>query len=48
MKYSKVVVALIIFMNSLFAMATLYIFLKTSSEPTVLIGCWLAFKTGEL
>ena len=48
MKYSTVVVALIIFMNSLFAMATLYIFLKTSSEPTVLIGCWFAFTTGEL
>lgn len=48
MKYSKVVVALIIVMNSAFAVATLYVFYRTGGEPTTLTKCWFGFTTGEL
>ena len=48
MKYSKLIVASIIIMNALFASAILYVFLKTSSEPAVLVGAWFAWTTGEL
>ena len=48
MKYSKLIVASIILMNALFASAILYVFLKTSSEPGVLVGAWFAWTTGEL
>ena len=48
MKYSKFIVALIILLNAVFTAFTLYVFLKTASEPTALIGCWFAFTTGEL
>ena len=47
-RFSKRIVALVIFLNVLFASAVLYVFLRTSSEPTVLVGCWFAFTTGEL
>lgn len=46
--YSKWIVALIIMLNTLFTGIVLYIFLKTSNEPIVLIGAWFAFTTGEL
>jgi len=48
MRYSKLIVALVILLNTGFAGAVLYLFLRTGSEPTVLIGCWFAFTTGEL
>lgn len=48
MKYSKLIVASIIIMNAMFAVAILYVFLKTSAEPTVLVGAWFAWTTGEL
>ena len=48
MKYSKLIVASIILMNAIFAVAILYVFLKTSSEPGVLVGAWFAWTTGEL
>lgn len=48
MKYSKLIVASIIAMNAIFAVAILYVFLKTSSEPGVLVGAWFAWTTGEL
>lgn len=48
MKYSKVVIVLIIIMNSCFAVATLYVFLRTSNEPDTLIISWFGFTTGEL
>lgn len=48
MKYSKLIVASIILMNAMFAVAILYVFLKTSSEPGVLVGAWFAWTTGEL
>lgn len=47
-RFSKRVVALVIFLNAAFTTAVLYTFLKVGSEPTVLIGCWFAFTTGEL
>jgi hypothetical protein len=48
MKFSKVIVALVIILNVFFTGAVLYVFLRTYTEPTVLIGCWFAFTTGEL
>lgn len=47
-RYSKFIVILVIIMNTAFAFATLYVFLKTSSEPSTLIAAWFAFTTGEL
>ena len=46
--YSKFIVALIVVLNTVFAFSALYVFLKTSSEPSILIGAWFAFTTGEL
>jgi len=48
MKFSKAIVSLVIVLNVLFTGAVLYVFLKTHAEPTVLVGCWFAFTTGEL
>lgn len=48
MRYSKFIVALVIFLNALFTVAVLYIFYKNGSEPAIIIGCWFAFTTGEL
>ena len=48
MRFSKGIVALIVFLNVFFAGAVLYTFLKVGSEPVTLIGCWFAFTTGEL
>ena len=48
MKYSKIIVAMVILLNTVFAFSTLYVFLRTSSEPTTLIAAWFAFTTGEL
>ena len=47
-RFSKRIVSLVIFLNVIFSVAVLCVFLKTSSEPTVLVGCWFAFTTGEL
>lgn len=48
MKFSKIIVSLIILLNVLFTTGVLYVFLKVGSEPMTLIGCWFAFTTGEL
>lgn len=48
MKFSKVIVGLIIAANVIFAAAVLYIFLQTGTEPVTLIAAWFAFTTGEL
>ena len=48
MRYSKAIVALVILLNTGFAGAVLFTFLRVGSEPTALIGCWFAFTTGEL
>lgn len=47
-KFSKKIVALVITMNILFTGAVLYLFLRTGSEPSTLIGCWFGFTTVEL
>lgn len=48
MRYSKFIVALVILLNTGFALSVLYVFLKTGNEPTVLTGAWFTFTTGEL
>lgn len=48
MKYSKVIVSIIIFLNITFAFGSLYVFLRVGSEPITLTTCWFAFTTGEL
>lgn len=47
-QYSKFIVTLIILINIAFTTAVLWIFSKTASEPTVLIGAWFGFTTVEL
>lgn len=47
-EFSKLVVAMIIFLNASFTIAVLYTFLKVGTEPTTLIVAWFAFTTGEL
>ncbi len=46
--FSKLIVTFVIIINILFTIGTLYIFLKTGSEPTTLIGAWFAFTTVEV
>lgn len=48
MKYSKIIVGIVIALNVLFTIGVLLVYLKTGSEPTTLIGCWFGFTTGEL
>ena len=48
MKFSKVIVALVVFLNVIFTVSVLYIFYRIGSEPTTLIGAWFAFTTVEL
>ena len=48
MKFSKLIVALVVLLNTGFAVAVLYIFFRVGSEPTALIAAWFAFTTGEL
>lgn len=47
-KYSKFIVFLVILLNTIFATATLYAFIKVGSEPVVLIGAWFSFTVSEL
>lgn len=46
--FSKLIVSFVIIVNVIFTASVLYVFLKTSSEPTVLIGSWFAFTTVEV
>lgn len=48
MRFSKLIVSLIILLNVLFTAGVLYVFLRVGSEPATLIGAWFAFTTGEL
>lgn len=48
MKFSKIIVSLIISLNVLFTVGVLYVFLRVGNEPSILIGAWFAFTTGEL
>jgi len=47
-RFSKIIVAAVVVLNTIFTAAVLYVFLKVGSEPMTLIGCWFAFTTGEL
>ena len=46
--FSKLIVTLIVLLNTGFTIGVLLVFWKVHSEPTVLIGAWFAFTTGEL
>ena len=48
MKFSKVIVSLVILLNAAFTVAVLFIFYKVGTEPTTLIGAWFSFTTIEL
>lgn len=48
MKFSKLIVALVILLNAAFTVAVLFIFYKVGTEPTALIGAWFGFTTVEL
>ena len=48
MKFSKVIVSLVILLNAAFSIAVLFIFYRIGSEPTTLIGAWFGFTTIEL
>jgi len=47
-RFSKLIVSLIILLNVLFTVGVLYVFLRVGNEPSILIGAWFAFTTGEL
>jgi len=47
-KFSKIVVGAVIALNVIFTAAILYVFLKTGSEPSVLIGSFFGFTTVEM
>ena len=47
-RFSKFIVALVILLNTGFAGAVLFAFLRVGNEPTALIAAWFAFTTGEL
>ena len=46
--FSKLIITLVIIMNTAFAIAVLWIFREMGTEPTGLIVAWFAFTTGEL
>lgn len=46
--FSKIIVILIVLLNTAFTGAVLYVFLRVGSEPVTLIGAWFTFATGEL
>lgn len=48
MRFSKVIVSIVVFTNLAFTAAVLIVFYRVGSEPAVLIGAWFAFTTGEL
>lgn len=46
--FSKFIVGFVVAANIIFTASVLWVFLKTSAEPTTLIGSWFAFTTVEL
>jgi hypothetical protein len=48
MKFSKIIVALVVFLNATFTVAVLFIFYRIGTEPTALIAAWFGFTTVEL
>jgi hypothetical protein len=47
-KFSKLIVSLVILLNAAFTAAVLFIFYKVGTEPTTLIAAWFGFTTVEL
>ncbi len=47
-RFSKCIISLIIAANIIFTIAVLYVFVKTGSEPVVLIGAWFSFMSVEV
>jgi hypothetical protein len=47
-RFSKLIVFLVIMLNTGFTIGVLYVFLKVGSEPTALIAAWFSFTVGEL
>jgi len=48
MKFSKLIVALVILLNAAFTVAVLFIFYRIGTEPAALIAAWFGFTTVEL
>ena len=48
MRFSKVIVTLVILLNVVFAAIVLYVFYRVRAEPVALIGAWFSFTTVEL
>jgi hypothetical protein len=46
--FSKLIVSFVVVANIIFTASVLWVFLKTSAEPSTLIGSWFAFTTVEL
>lgn len=46
--FSKLIVIAVILLNVVFTGAILWVFLKTSSEPSSLVVAWFGFTTVEL
>ena len=47
-RYSKIIVAIVIFLNVFFAAAVLWIYKDLGTEPSSLIVAWFAFTSTEL
>lgn len=47
-RFSKFIVSFVVLLIIIFTAAVLYVFLQTGNEPSVLIGAFFAFATGEL
>lgn len=47
-QYSKLIVTAVILLNIIFTIAVLFIFYRTGSEPSTIIGAWFSFTTIEL
>ncbi len=48
MKFSKLIVTLVILLNAAFTVAVLFVFYRVGAEPVTLIGAWFGFTTVEL
>jgi len=47
-KFGKWIVLLVIILNIIFTAVVLWVFCRTGSEPSSLIGAWFGFTTIEL
>ena len=48
MRFSKIIITAVILMNIIFTAFVLVVFWHTGSEPSILIGAWFTFTTGEI